>query len=204
MDETTEMIFFAKPDRATLEKVLRSHENLPFSYPEVGLTLDSKVEEFPELRRRYRLLHKRTYLGKGDICFERAKQAIFKWRMFDLDWLQFCCWDMSVHEGGTVAILGRTLGVWWFNPCRIISLIDHEGPVERFGFTYGTLSSNSVSGEERILVEWDRRDDTVHYDLLSFSRPNQWTSRISFFYLRYLQERFGRESGQVVRRYVLA
>ena len=39
------MIFFVKPSRAELDKVLRAQENLPYSYPEVGLTLDSHVEE---------------------------------------------------------------------------------------------------------------------------------------------------------------
>ena len=196
------MIFFVKPDSQTMYKVLRLQDKLAFSYPEVGLTLTSSVEEHQGLRRRYRFLRRRTSLGMGQTHFDRAKQAILNWQMFDLDWLHFCCQDMSVTEGGTVAILGQTFGIWWLNACRIISLVDHGGPVERFGFAYGTLTSNAVSGEERIMVEWNRRDDSVTYDVLSFSRANQLVSQINILYLRYLQERFGRESGQVMRRYV--
>lgn len=199
------MIFFVKPDHDSMENVLRSLETLPFSYPEVGLTLDGRVETRDALRARYRLLHRRTYMGTGGAVFERAKEALRTWQMFDLDWLQLCCsTKVSLADGGTVAILGKTFGAWWINPCRIISLIDHEGPVERFGFAYGTLTTNAVCGEERILVAWDRHDDTVYYDLFSFSRANLWISRLTIFYLRHLQERFGRESGQNMLRYVRA
>ena len=185
-----------------MDRVLRRQAQLPFSYPEVGLTLNSSVEEHPGLRSRYRFLHRRTLLGSGEKSYQSAIKALLSWKMFDLKWLQFCCWDMSVTAGGTVAILGKTFGVWWLNPCRIISLINNGGPVERFGFAYGTLTSNAVRGEERILVEWNRRDDTVHYDLLSFSRANLWVSQMNIIYLRHLQERFGKESGEVMRRYV--
>ena len=200
--ETTVTFQVVKPNRAEMDRVLRSQEDLPYSYPEVGFTLDSEVEKNPVLRRQYRFLHRRTFLGEGNESFVRAKKAILAWQMFNLEWLQFCCWDRNMTEGGTVAILGRTIGVWWLNPCRIISLIDNEGPVERFGFAYGTLSSNAVRGEERILVEWDRRDDRIHYDLFSFSCANLWISQLNIVYLRHLQDRFGRESGQAMARYI--
>jgi alpha-ketoglutarate-dependent taurine dioxygenase len=51
-----------------------------------------------------------------------------------------------------------------------------EQPVRRFAFAYGTLAEHAESGEERFQVEW-REDDSVWYDILAFSRPNQLFSR---------------------------
>jgi uncharacterized protein (UPF0548 family) len=44
------------------------------------------------------------------------------------------------------------------------------------------------------LVEWDRGDDAVWYDILAFSRPNHALTRIGYPVVRRLQKRFGRDS----------
>ena len=43
---------------------------------------------------------------------------------------------------------------------------------------------------------------TVEYDLLAFSRPNQWLTRIGARYVRRLQKRFGAASLQAMERAV--
>src|SRR5262245_46391050 len=46
-----------------------------------------------------------------------------------------------------------------------------QRPVNRHGFASGTLPAHAESGEERFIVEWDRADGGVWYDILAFSRP---------------------------------
>ncbi len=70
-----------------------------------------------------------------------------------------------------VAVLGRAVGLWWLNCCRIVYVVNEVGLVAKFGFAYGTLPGHVESGEERFQVEWNRNDNTVWYDLLAFSRP---------------------------------
>ena len=74
--------------------------------------------------------------------------------------------------------------------------------MQRFGFAYGTLPDHAGSGEERFLVEWDRKDDSVWYGILAFSRPRHLLARIGYPWVRRVQKRFGRESAAVMRRAV--
>jgi uncharacterized protein (UPF0548 family) len=76
------------------------------------------------------------------------------------------------------------------NACRIVYVIQDDGPLERFGFAYGTLYDHAESGEERFLLEWDHDSDEVWYDLLAFSRPNQFLARIGYPLARQLQKKF--------------
>jgi uncharacterized protein (UPF0548 family) len=103
-----------------------------------------------------------------------------------------------------VAILARSIGLWWLNACRIVMVVDEDGPVKRFGFAYGTLPDHAGSGEERFLVEWDREDDSVWYDILAFSRPRHFLARLGYPWVRRVQKKFGRESAAVMRRVVRA
>ncbi len=93
-----------------------------------------------------------------------------------------------------VAILARSLGVWWLNACRIVGVVNDDGPVRRFGFAYGTLPDHVGSGEEQFLVEWNQEKDEVWYDILAFSRHRHVLARLGYPWMRRLQKRFGRES----------
>jgi uncharacterized protein (UPF0548 family) len=70
--------------------------------------------------------------------------------------------------------------------------------VRRFGFGYGTLPEHAGTGEERLLIEWDRGGDIVWYDILAFSRPNQFLTRLGYPWVRRTQKRFGRASAAVM------
>lgn len=78
------------------------------------------------------------------------------------------------------------------------------GSVTRFGFAYGTLPGHVESGEERFLIEWDHAADMVFYDLLAFSRPRHFLTRIGKWQVRRLQRRFGQDSVAAMRRAVAA
>ncbi len=82
-------------------------------------------------------------------------------------------------------------GLWWFNACRIVYVVNDDAPVRRFGFAYGTLPLHAGSGEERFLLELDRADGTVWYDVLAFSRPHSWLAKAGYLYLRRVQKQFG-------------
>ena len=46
-----------------------------------------------------------------------------------------------------MAVVARQFGMWWLSACRIIYIMDEEGPVSRFGFAYGTLPDHAGTGK---------------------------------------------------------
>jgi uncharacterized protein (UPF0548 family) len=132
--------------------------------------------------------------------FTAARAALTRWEQFQLGWLESWPRDAPIREGEPVAVLARYLGLWWLNACRVVSVIDRDGPVRCLGFAYGTLPGHAATGEERFLVEWDREEGGVWYDILAFSRPHQFLARLGYPLVRRLQRRFGRESAAAMRR----
>jgi uncharacterized protein (UPF0548 family) len=94
------------------------------------------------------------------------------------------------------------VGLWWLNACRIVAMADEGCLVRRFGFAYGKMPDHAGSGEERFLVEWDREEGSVWYDILAFSRPRHVLARLSYPWVRRVQKRFGRESAAAMCRAV--
>lgn len=50
------------------------------------------------------------------------------------------------------------------------------------------------AGEERFAVEWRRDDDSVWYDIFTFSRPGCLLARLSYPVARAQQRLFARQS----------
>ena len=122
--------------------------------------------------------------------------------MFALPWVKLCGSHTPPRTGANVAVLARVAGLWLLNACRVVYEIDEEGPVERFGFAYGTLPAHAERGEERFLVEWCHQDDSVWYDLLAFSRPNHALAWLGYPFARRLQKRFAAGSLAAMARAV--
>lgn len=101
-----------------------------------------------------------------------------------------------------MAVLARVFGFWILNACRIVYVIDDSGPIETFGFAYGTLPDHVECGEERFTVEWNHSNDSVSYDILAFSRPNHPLTWLGYLYVRRLQKQFARDSRQAMLRAV--
>jgi len=97
---------------------------------------------------------------------------------------------------GKAAFLECSL-FWSLNACRLVSVIDDD---RSYGFTYGTLPDHAERGQERFLVEWRQDDDSVWYDILAYSRPNQILSLLGYPVARLLQKRFARDSMLAMRR----
>jgi uncharacterized protein (UPF0548 family) len=114
--------------------------------------------------------------------------------MFRMPWVRLFGPTASIETGATVALAARTMGFWTVNACRIVYTLDEGGPVETFGFAYGALPHHVERGEERFTVQWDHADDSVRYDLWSFSKPGHLLIRLGEPLVRRLQQRFAEAS----------
>ena len=179
------------PDDEAIRLFLTAQQQLPYSYVEIGAT-----KTIPP--QGYDIDHNRIELGTGREVFTRAKEAVRRWEMFNLGWLQLWTPAAPIAVGTTVAVLAHVWSIWILNACRIVYVIDDTGPIDVFGFAYGTLPGHVERGEERFTVQWNHADDSVWYDLLAFSRPNHWLTRLGYLYVRRLQKRFARASQQAM------
>lgn len=189
------MLFWRRPTAAAIRAFLTDQGRLELTYSAVGATVKTPPAG-------YVVDHTRINLGQGEAVFAAAKTALERWQQFRLGWLEASPDDTPIKEGQVVAILARSIGLWWLNACRIVTVVNEVGPMQRFGFAYGTLPDHAGSGEERFLVEWDREDDSVWYDILAFSRPRHVLARLGYPWVRRVQKRFGRESAAAMRRAV--
>jgi uncharacterized protein (UPF0548 family) len=189
------MFFLKKPTNKIIKEFLTSQLNSTLSYREVGATRNGAPKGFI-------VDHNRIKLGEGPNTFQLAKNAIRKWEMFNIGWVELLWPDTPIEVGATVAVLAKHFGSWSLNASRIVYLVDEDGPVNRFGFAYGTLQDHGESGEERFTVEWRLEDNSVWYDLFAFSRPNHFLSVAGFPVARILQKRFAKQSKQAMARAV--
>lgn len=191
----TPMGLLSRPSAATVRDFLAVQAKLDFSYPAVGATASTPPSG-------YVVDHARIKLGEGEGTFRAARGALERWDQFRLGWVESWPPGAPIRSGEVVASVARRLGMWWVNACRIVYVVDEEGPVTRFGFANGTLPGHAEAGEERFLVEWDRASGEVWYDILAFSRPNRLLVRLGYPYMRWVQKRFGRESAEAMVRAV--
>lgn len=189
------MLLFSPPSDSQLERFLARARESYFTYSEVGATADL----IPPL---YNTDHNRVLIGKGEAVFHRAALAIRDWKMFDLDWVRVYPTSTQIRIGENVAVVARWLNLYFVNGCRIVDTIHEHVPSQRYGFAYGTLDDHAECGEERFTVQWNRENDEVWYDLLAFSRPNQFLARIGYPFARQLQKRFAADSKAAMVRAV--
>ncbi len=181
------MLSLRKPSADAIRRFLTVQAKLPFTYSAVGATADTPPAG-------YVVDHTRVKLGEGESVFHFARAALQRWVQFRLGWVEAWSPETAIQPGAVVAILGRAMGLWWLNSCRIVYVVDEPGPVSTFGFAYGTLPGHVESGEERFLIEWDRDKGSVWYDILAFSRPHHALTWIGYPVVRRTQKRFARDS----------
>jgi uncharacterized protein (UPF0548 family) len=182
-----------RPGPGKIQRFLQAQAALNLTYTAVGAT-----DGLPPAG--YVVDHTRIKIGAGEEGFHAAQAALKRWEHFRLGWVEAHVPDVPIQVGGVVAVLARAAGLWWLNACRIIYVVEDDGPVNRFGFAYGTLPGHAASGEERFLVEWRKDDDAVWYDILAFSRPRQLLARLGYPIARRLQKRFARDSAAAMVR----
>ena len=184
-----------KPSVDALRRFLGAQAGLPYTYEAVGGTAGTPPAGYVVDRTRIKL-------GEGEGVFRSAIAALRRWEQFALGWVEAWPSDTPIQEGNAVAVMGRAIGVWWLNACRVVYVVDETGPISKFGFAYGTLPGHVESGEERFQIKWDKSDNGVWYDILAFSRPNQFSARLGYPVVRRLQKRFGRASAAAMLRAV--
>lgn len=189
------MLSLQKPTVPALRRFLAEQAASDFSYADVGATATVPPAGFDVDRTRMQL-------GAGEAVFRAAQAALQRWEQFRLGWVEAWSPETPLEPGQDVAILGWAVGCWWTNPCRIIYTVDETGPLTRFGFAYGTLPDHVEVGEERFLIEWERGTDKVWYDILAFSRPNHFLTRLGYPLVRWTQKQFGRDSAACMFRAV--
>jgi uncharacterized protein (UPF0548 family) len=189
------MVSLRRPTVETMCGFLTSQSKLGFTYTAIGATASLPPAG-------YMVDHTRIKLGRGEMVFAKAKDALGRWEQFRLGWLEAWSPRTPIQTGEVVAVIARNIGLWWLNACRIVYVVDETGSVSRYGFANGTLPDHVGTGEERFLVEWDRTSGEVWYDILAFSRPHLLLTRLGYPYMRRVQTRFGRESAAAMLRAV--
>ena len=183
------MFSLRRPPAEVIRRFLAAQSGLNFTYAEVGAT-----QRQPPVG--YVVDQTRVKLGHGEAVFKRAAAGLRRWEQFRIGWLSASPDDTPIEPGQCVAVVARALGLWCLNAARIVYVVAEP---RRFGFAYGTLPGHVESGEERFLIEW-ADDDCVWYDILAFSRPNHFLTRLGYPYVRRLQKRFGRDSAAAMVR----
>jgi uncharacterized protein (UPF0548 family) len=190
------MLLF-KPSPERVIDFLQRRKASPLSYDFSGATRTIPNSPTPA---GFLVDHRREVIGQGDVAWERAKEAIDRWIMFDNGWTTLHAPEGPPRNGNLVAMQVWIAGFWWLNPCRVIYEIDEILPIKRYGFGYGTLLDHAERGEERFLVEQDAVGN-VWYDLASFSRPRQLFARVFYPLARHIQLKFGPDSMRAMRRF---
>ncbi|MCH7990239.1 MAG: DUF1990 domain-containing protein [Planctomycetes bacterium] len=187
------MYLLKKPGDERIGRFVESQSQLDFTYPSVGATRDG---DHPS---GFVVDHNRIQLGAGQATFDVARRALCDWQHYRFDWIELHRPEANPEPEQTVGVLARALGLWVLNSCRIVYVIEEEQPLRRFAVAYGTLPEHAESGEERFQVEWHEEDDSVWYDILAFSRPNQLLAWLAYPYVRRKQRQFARESKSAMK-----
>jgi len=181
------MMALRKPSEERLRQFLAAQSKLDFTYSAVGATVVASPAGYVVDRTRIKL-------GEGAGIFATARAALERWEHFHLGWVETWPPNAPIHAGQVVAVIARLFGLWWLNACRIVYVVDEDGPFKRYGFAYGTLPEHVESGEERFLIEWDQATGSVWYDILAFSRPRHVLARLFYPWTRRMQKRFAGDS----------
>ncbi|WP_163803049.1 DUF1990 domain-containing protein [Mycolicibacterium anyangense] len=136
----------------------------PLTYTQVGAT-------FGQLPAGYHHVRLSAPIGRGRDRFEQAAATVLRYGMLRGAGLRVTA-TTEVAEVGT-DVLGK-LGPF-VAPCRVVYVVDDKN---RRGFAYGSLPGHAVAGEEMFGVRYEPADDSVHAEVVAFSRPATWWSQV--------------------------
>jgi uncharacterized protein (UPF0548 family) len=157
------------------------------------LTLDGTIAPSPPGYVRDRSC---TTIGVGPRDFATARDAMQRWRQFDLGWVSFADSGAPMVPGQIVGVEALAAGLWTFNVCRIVEIADEA---ERFGFVYATTEHHVEQGEERFVIELDSKTQVVSYRIEAVSRPHHLLVWLAYPFARAMQRRFARDSANQMR-----
>eukprot|EP00250_Pteridium_aquilinum_P005492 c15577_g1_i1 orf=99-782(+) len=185
------------------EKYVGSTQKEPF-------TTDHKQELQKD---GYFINNVRVQLGTGETTYLKAKESLRNWRHFQLGWSSVDPSTPVKVEQRFLVRVNELLLVWVLQPLEIMYVHDthcnktsgallQKGPYptiskentkDCFAFGSGTLKGHLLAGEEMFAVEW-KEDDSVWYEVLSFSKPAAFLSRAAYPYVQWRQRLFAKQS----------
>ncbi len=183
-------IFF--PDHLVLDNFLKKELPKTYTYPEVGATKTNA--QFAHYDNDYN----QAIIGKGEVVWQKAKNALKNWQHFPLPWTKVYPNTTALKEGEVVVVLFRLFGIWWRNSAKIVYAFDESN---RFGFAYGTLPGHIETGEEVFWIERDT-DGVVSYHIKAFSTPRFWLARLAYPIARFFQRKFVKDSKATMQKIV--
>ena len=143
-------------------------------------------------------------VGRGEADFERARNALERWKHFGIGWVEAFPARSSIAIGTNIAVLIRHLGFWSLNGARVLYHVGRSDGQDAFGFAYGTLTNHAESGEELFEVFIDPHTGDVNYRIRAVSWPQNPLARLGQPIVRVLQARFRRDSAIAMRRAIRA
>jgi len=114
------MFHLTKPDRADIDHFIEANKDSGFSYPFIGKTKRGFPGSKHPGTKSYNVDRNRIIIGHGDEDWEKAKEAVRNWKMFDMPWVELYWPDTPIEEDRTVAILIRHFGFYSLNAARIV------------------------------------------------------------------------------------
>jgi hypothetical protein len=116
------VLFFSEPSEQQFNRFLARASSLEFSYSELGATNSAMLPPLFTADRN------RIQLGSGSLAWHRSIDALRRWEMFNIPWVRLCWPTAPIAERSNVAVLAHRIGLFWLNACRIVYLIDEDGP----------------------------------------------------------------------------
>src|SRR6186997_2023627 len=107
------MLSLREPFADALRPFLAAQRELPFTYEAVGATAGTPPAGYVVDRTRIKL-------GDGEAVFRSAIAALRRWEQFGLGWVEAWPSDTPIRPREVVAVMGRAVGAWWLNACRIV------------------------------------------------------------------------------------
>ena len=188
------MISFKKPKPSVIRQYL-TELNQRTNYDHVEAT----AGELPQ--NGFVIDHDKTVLGEGRLLFQEASKAVARWQMYPTKMLElFRVSESKTVEVDEVCASLYRYGPWWFvNPCRVVYV---ENTEHTFAFAYGSVADRVECGEERFEVRFDPNTEKVTYEILVFSRPRHWLTKLGYPLVRQEQKRFRVESAKALVSYL--
>eukprot|EP00873_Tetraselmis_striata_P040107 jgi/Tetstr1/460371/TSEL_005670.t1 len=195
-----------------------------FNYKHVGGTEAAPPLAAELVQERWAVDHTRVQVGTGRATYEKGKRAL---AILESGVIGGCVkppkgtfsWDgprwtpsTKVKKGEKVCVVARAILPWTRNPLEIVYAKERtqqlppaaagkpgtEGWV--FRFAHGCLGGHLLAGEERFAMEWRKDDDSVWYEIYTFSKPAHPLSIATYPVVRLLQKRFAWDSAAAMRR----
>ncbi|WOH12367.1 hypothetical protein DCAR_0831870 [Daucus carota subsp. sativus] len=178
--------------------------NYDIKYKGASAKPASSLQENEELSKDgFFVNHAKVLLGSGPETYEKGKTALQTWKHFGMNWA-FVDPQTPVQTGEKLCVCVKEIVPWIMMPLQVVFVNESKmanKPVASFSFGSGTLKGHLLAGEERFSVELDENNQ-VWYEILSFSKPDHFISRIGYPYARLRQKYFANQSSSAMQNYV--